>query len=329
MTDFPVPYGGQPGSRSRTKWTYAACTASASACGASGPATRGDVRILQQVEDERHVEAVLGHAADRRTPGEVVRPGAGRVTAQVEPLDDPAAEHPVGDVLPEDVRRVVAGQRAGEAGRDRRLEPHPVQQFEHLAVGEEATVGVREAAELLPGGADQQRDSCPAPARSPSSTVHGCSSPSTTGPSRSRPAVARMTAIRSSALGSGADCSIPPPWAAISSFSATPAKPARSGLTPSRSASCSVVRCATASGTSLGTPEMDAAAENRPRARGSVRSVITAPPPADCPAMVTRPGSPPKRPMVSRTQWSASSQSRTPRLAGASGSQPNPSKPSR
>jgi hypothetical protein len=80
---------------------------------------------------------------------------------------------------------------------------------------------------------------------------------------------------------------------------------------------------------SVGTPEIDAAAEKSPRPRGSVSKVITAPPPADWPAIVTRAGSPPKAAMFSRTHSSASSQSRMPRMAAASGSQPNPSKPSR
>ena len=42
----------------------------------------------------------------------------------------------------------------------------------------------------------------------------------------------------------------------------------------------------------MGTPEMDAAAAKSPRARRNVSRVITAPPPADWPAIVTRAGSP-------------------------------------
>ena len=55
----------------------------------------------------------------------------------------------------------------------------------------------------------------------------------------------------------------------------------------------------------------------------------TAPPPADWPASVTRSGSPPNAAMFSRTHSSAATQSRTPRFAGAPGTCPNPSNPSR
>ena len=57
--------------------------------------------------------------------------------------------------------------------------------------------------------------------------------------------------------------------------------------------------------------------------------VSTAPPPADCPAIVTLAGSPPNAAMLSRTHSRASSQSSTPRFIGASAIQPKPSKPRR
>ena len=68
---------------------------------------------------------------------------------------------------------------------------------------------------------------------------------------------------------------------------------------------------------------------NRCWAAGIPSSVSTAPPPADCPAIVTRDGSPPNAAMFSRTHSSAASQSRTPRLDGAPAMWPKPSKPSR
>jgi hypothetical protein len=137
-----------------------------------------------------------------------------------------------------------------------------------------------------------------------------------------------MTAIRSSAVGLSKGSS-PPPCAVIRSVSETLANPARSGVTPSRAASSAVASLALSSGMSVGTPEIDTAAEKRPRALGNASSVITAPPPADWPAMVTRAGSPPNAAMLSRTHSRAGSQSRMPRFGTASGSQPNPSKPSR
>lgn len=51
--------------------------------------------------------------------------------------------------------------------------------------------------------------------------------------------------------------------------------------------------------------------------------------PADSPHTVTRSGSPPNAAMLSRTQVRAAIWSSSPRLAGASGSTPNPSMPSR
>jgi len=71
------------------------------------------------------------------------------------------------------------------------------------------------------------------------------------------------------------------------------------------------------------------AAWKRPRARGESSSAHTEPPPADCPPMVTFAGSPPKAAMLSRTHSSAAIWSSSPRLWGASGIHPKPSKPSR
>ena len=68
---------------------------------------------------------------------------------------------------------------------------------------------------------------------------------------------------------------------------------------------------------------------NRPDAAGEASSASTDPPPADCPATVTRAGSPPKAPISSLTHSSAAIWSRSPRLDGAPSIHPNPSKPSR
>ena len=68
---------------------------------------------------------------------------------------------------------------------------------------------------------------------------------------------------------------------------------------------------------------------NRCCAAGMPSSVSTAPPPADCPAMITWSGLPPKAAMFSRTHTSPAIQSRTARFDGAPAMWPNPSKPSR
>jgi len=67
----------------------------------------------------------------------------------------------------------------------------------------------------------------------------------------------------------------------------------------------------------------------RPCAAGEESSAMTAVPPADCPAIVMRDGSPPNAAMLSRTHSRPRTQSRTPRFVGASAIQPKPSKPSR
>ena len=108
-------------------------------------------------------------------------------------------------------------------------------------------------------------------------------------------------------------------------LSVTLAKPARSGVTPEPGGE--VGRGALRGGQRDVGRDAGHATRRRRTARGPgacVSSVITAPPPADCPAIVTRGGSPPNAAMLSRTHSSASSQSRTPRLTGASGSQPKP-----
>jgi len=68
---------------------------------------------------------------------------------------------------------------------------------------------------------------------------------------------------------------------------------------------------------------------NRPLAWSIASSAEITPAPADSPNTVTLPGSPPNRPMLSRTQRSAATASSSPRLAGTPGICANPSVPSR
>ena len=85
--------------------------------------------------------------------------------------------------------------------------------------------------------------------------------------------------------------------------------------TPSASRNCSATRRARA----RRRPTWPASSarsrrENSPAAAGLASSVVTMPAPADSPNSVTRPGSPPNAAMLSRTQCSADSTSRSPRL---------------
>ena len=86
---------------------------------------------------------------------------------------------------------------------------------------------------------------------------------------------------------------------------------------------------AAASTTFHGVPLIANTRWNSPTARGTDSRTIAAAAPADCPATVTLPGSPPNRAISSRTQASAATQSSTPRLGGASSRTSNPSTPSR
>src|SRR4029453_8897955 len=79
-----------------------------------------------------------------------------------------------------------------------------------------------------------------------------------------------ITASRSSTVGSS-NGSDPTRCAASSSFSETPTKPDRSGVTPSRSARRTVVCLARSRGMSVGTPEMDAAAGEQPSRSGRAK----------------------------------------------------------
>ena len=163
------------------------------------------------------------------------------------------------------------------------------------------------------------------PARSASTVGRAIRSPSIIGPHVS-PSSSRLCTIASRSFDSGLpalSCS------AKSSASGTVAKPSRVGETPARFASLAASVRARSPGTSASAGDSAHAAWKRPWAAGIPSSVSTAPPPADWPAIVTRPGSPPNAAMFSRTHSSAASQSRTPRLLGAPAMWPNPSNPSR
>lgn len=71
------------------------------------------------------------------------------------------------------------------------------------------------------------------------------------------------------------------------------------------------------------------ALRNSPRACSMAIRQTAEPAPAECPAIVTLPGSPPNAAMFSRTQRSAATWSSSPRLSGKPGTWPNPSKPTR
>ena len=75
-----------------------------------------------------------------------------------------------------------------------------------------------------------------------------------------------------------------------SSSSLSRDRPARVHSTPASSARAAPLRRATSAGCRDSAPEWLIAAENSPVASGETSRAQTEPPPADCPAMVTRPG---------------------------------------
>jgi hypothetical protein len=82
------------------------------------------IRVLQQIEDEWHIQAMLRYAADSRPPGKVVRPcRRGGLAAQLQPVDDAATEHHVGQELTNDFGRMVILQRRSETPRRLWAEP--------------------------------------------------------------------------------------------------------------------------------------------------------------------------------------------------------------
>ena len=167
--------------------------------------------------------------------------------------------------------------------------------------------------------------SAPTPARSESRVGRVMRSPSIIGPQGS-PSSRRA---RTPAIGLPPSAAVAFSCSSSRRSSGTDANPARVGATPARLASRAEKVRARSADTSASAPDSAHTAWNRCWAAGIPSSVSTAPPPADCPAIVTRDGSPPNAAMFSRTHSSAASQSRTPRLEGAPGMWPKPSKPRR
>ena len=81
---------------------------------------------------------------------------------------------------------------------------------------------------------------------------------------------------------------------------------------PACAAKASPADCASAAGREAQLPLSMMAALNSPRAGGELISAHIDQPPADSPAMVTRPGSPPNAPMLRCTHRSAASWSSSP-----------------
>ena len=119
-------------------------------------------------------------------------------------------------------------------------------------------------------------------------------------------------------------------WAATTLSGSTDDSPALVAGTPSSRATASArERARSAPAHAMPAPLMQMAERNRPRAGGDVSRAAQATPPADCPASVTREGSPPNAPMFSCTHSRAASQSRTARLRGAPSTARKPSAPRR
>ena len=145
--------------------------------------------------------------------------------------------------------------------------------------------------------------------------------PSTTGPKGRSP----LAILRSSAM------LAPPILLCASSIadSGTASKASRDAGTPRAAPIFFAVVRASASGIPTRAPDTEMARWNSGCADSMPSKVSTAPPPADWPAIVTFPGSPPKAAILSCTHRSAASQSRTPRFCGAPSTHPKPMKPKR
>ena len=93
------------------------------------------IRVLQHIEDEWHIQAMLCQAADGRPPGKVVRPSRrDGLTAQVQPVNDAATEHHIGHVLTDDLGRMVILQRSSETPRRVRAEPDLLEEQPNVMV---------------------------------------------------------------------------------------------------------------------------------------------------------------------------------------------------
>jgi hypothetical protein len=161
--------------------------------------------------------------------------------------------------------------------------------------------------------------SAPTPAATASVRGRATRSPSITGPQSIRP---RATSRWNSGSGS-----FPANSSRCSALIVD--KPAVVGATPAAAATRRPTSSASSSEMSAVAADSAQTRWKRCCAAGIVSSRSTASPPADWPAIVTRPGSPPNAAMFCWAHSRASSQSSTPRLSGASSIQPNPSNPSR
>ncbi|WP_249367779.1 MULTISPECIES: hypothetical protein [unclassified Actinomyces] len=110
-----------------------------------------------------------------------------------------------------------------------------------------------------------------------------------------------------------------PRAAAVSSTcsSVSERQPASVGAMPAISAPRSAMARASATVAAVVPPDSQMRPWTSPAARGHARSAMTEAPPALWPVTVTRPGSPPKAAMLSRTHSRAVTWSRVPRLKGA------------
>ena len=314
----------QPGFESLMKLSAAACSVSASSCGGMGPAsgsTFSEPRQSKKNGTSRQWTAAENTGVrqlKRETQVGVplrVSASSAKLTRNIRSV----RKRPMTAAVPSALTSalwVIQARRASlvppilvimrPAGRKRR----------NFAALLKAMANSSSVAESHSG------TSLPWPAASASVVGRGSRSPSTTGPSESpsssifcrAPFAVRLVFFSCSSM---------------SFSSGTERKPARSALTPASLAMVSVSSLARGRLTSARAPESEMAPRKSPRAAGIPSSVSTAPPPADCPAMVTWSGSPPNAEMFSRTHSRAQSQSRTPRFSGAPGMCPNPSKPSR
>ena len=281
---------------------------------------------------KRMFEALLG------------RKGAARVPVDVLERD----RDPAGRI----VRRGLRGPRAAEPGercRPRRLRsPGPLLSEAASrsdgggggailsARSRRCTAGSRYAPKLRPPRLEGTDETTKIRARSAGLRVaepdRRAASDSIVGRMMRSPSIAGPRVNPSSStfvIASGPDMSVAAFCASMIRSSGTVDSAARVGATPALDATSRPTRCHVSGATSAITPDAVHTPWNRCCADGMPSRVSTAPPPADCPAIVTRPASPPKLEMFSWTHLSASSQSRTPRLDGASSIQPKPSKPRR
>ena len=119
-------------------------------------------------------------------------------------------------------------------------------------------------------------------------------------------------------------------WAATNRAGSTDRNASAEAGTPSSAATSSAIRWAPPTeGQAMRDPLMQTADRKSPSAAGHVNRAAQAIPPADCPAIVTLAGSPPKAAMFSCTQRRAASQSSKPRFSGAPSTAMKPSAPNR